>query len=379
MFFYIITFMLSLWGIYKANIYYARSRVLFFFFSFIAIVPPILLAGFRAEGVGSDTSFYILPIFEDAISCNGNWDEFLSSTWKMEIFYLYLNYVVSIFTHNSIVFLTIVHSFIIIPFYIVSIKWRKHLSPVFFFFIFYCIYYQESMSTVRQSIAMGFAMLGFSALILEKKRLHFIIFSVLSIGFHNTAVLALIFPLLYKVAREYPIKRFGVYYFIIGSICICGFMYFDRIIMWLASNGFLNEKYMIYTSESDTFSGGLVMSNFIIKIVMAAYFLFLCIKTNNYWLTTFFLMIALLDLIFSACGIIISHLIRLSLYPRIMNCISLPITLDRRNSYIRYSKNQFYIKVLFCILLIFYWYYLYIYSDYAATSVYELSFNLLFF
>ena len=162
--------------------------------SLLAVLPPILIAGLRDSTVGTDTELYVVPIF-NGIATNGQTlKEFLDSYPGMEWGYLFLTFVVSRLTDQPVFLLLCIHSLIILPLYMTAMKWREYLSPVFFMFIFYMIFFQESLSIARQSIALSLSLLAFTSYI-EKKYLYYFVYTIIALLFHQTAVIALSLPL----------------------------------------------------------------------------------------------------------------------------------------------------------------------------------------
>lgn len=369
---YLFTFTLSLYFVSLAQRCKSRKGILLL--STIALLFPVILAGIRAESVGSDTSFYIIRNFEDAVSAKGNLLLYYAMYPNFEILYILENYLVSLLTSNNAVFLTINHLLVMIPLYCAALKWKHKLSPVFFMFIFYCTYYNESLSTIRQSIAMSFGLLAFSYYYCKNKGM-WLIYSLIAIGFHNTAIIVLSFPLVYAILKRYPLKRCIKSYVFIGMFFMIIMMNVESFIIFLIDRGLIDSRYIGYTSEGGIFEGDLGLTNFVLKIIILVYLFVIWKRRKIEADMDFFVIMAFLDFSFSLLGIFVSHLIRLSLYPRLMSCISIPVTMNRLKV-MRISKYGFLVlsnKGLICLFMITYWYYVYIYGDFAATSEYLIN------
>ena len=252
---YIIIFALSLLGVKVADIWY-DDRPRFWVGSILAVLPPILIAGLRDSTVGSDTDLYIIPIFNNISSNGQNLAEFLDSYPDMEFGYLLLNYVVAQVTDLQFVLQACIHILIIIPLYVTAMKWRDYLSPVLFMFIFYMIFFQESLSIVRQSIALSFSMLGLT-LFLEPKFLasrwwqaaipslqiateektamylsKYVCSGaclIIAFLFHQTAVIALSFPIIFFVFDRFSLKQTYVLYIVVALLMVVFFLNFDSL------------------------------------------------------------------------------------------------------------------------------------------------------
>ena len=143
---YIVVFIISLWGVREADVRY-EERSYRILFSLIAVLPPILLAGFRDSTVGTDMVIYILPLFEEQAIAQQELGTFIDTN-DLEILYLILNYIVAKITDSPFVLLLLIHTLIIIPLYITAMKWRELLSPVLFMFVFYMIFFALFISMI---------------------------------------------------------------------------------------------------------------------------------------------------------------------------------------------------------------------------------------
>ena len=398
---YIIIFALSLLGVKVADIWY-DDRPRFWVGSILAVLPPILIAGLRDSTVGSDTDLYIIPIFNNISSNGQNLAEFLDSYPDMEFGYLLLNYVVAQVTDLQFVLQACIHILIIIPLYVTAMKWRDYLSPVLFMFIFYMIFFQESLSIVRQSIALSFSMLGLT-LFLEPKFLasrwwqaaipslqiateektamylsKYICSGaclIIAFLFHQTAVIALSFPIIFFVFDRFSLKQTYVLYIVVALLMVVFFLNFDSLFIWLIENGYIDLKFLKYTSADDTFTPVLGAANFVVKIVTVVYLVYIIIIYEADTFLKFFLVVAVLDMLFSLCALIVQPLDRISLYFRLVSCISLPYLIynypmlftDDDTPYTRPVEG------IVCVLLFVYWFYVYMLGNYDDTADYQIN------
>ena len=370
---YAITFALSLLGVKIADLWYDDQRR-FLAGSIIAVLPPILIAGLRDSTVGTDMELYIVPIFNGIVSNGQNLMEFIDSYPEIEIGYLFVNYVIAQLTDQPFFLLLSIHILIIIPLYITAMKWREYFSPALFMFIFYMIFFQESLSIVRQSIALSFSMLAFT-FFWEKRYIQYFLFMVAAFFFHQTAVIALSFPLAYLMVDRFSIREYYFYYIGAALGIALFFLNFDNILIWMIDNDFVDMKFLRYTSVDNAFTPVLGAANFVVKIATIAYFIFIMVFYKSDTILKFFLIVAVLDMLFSLCALIVQPLDRISLYYRLITCISIP--------YIIYSYPIIYsddetpytrpIEGLFCVLLFAYWFYVYMLGNYDDTADYQIS------
>lgn len=373
---YIITFALSLLGVKMADLWFEDQRR-FIAGSLLAVLPPILIAGLRDSTVGSDTDLYVIPIFNGIASNGQNLMEFIDSYPGMEWGYLLLTFVIAQLTDQSVFLLLSIHVLIILPLYITAMKWREYLSPVLFMFIYYMIFFQESLSIARQSIALSFSMLAFT-FFLEKKYIKYVVLTLCAFLFHQTALVALSFPVFYYIVDRFSIRQ-NYLSFLAGALMIVlFFLNFDSIMIWMIDNGYLDLKFLKYTTADNEFIPVLGTANFLVKIVIIAYIVYIMVSYESYTFLKFFLVLAIFDMLFSLCALILQPLDRISLYYRLMTCISIP--------YIIYNYPVIYsdedtpytrpIEGMFCVLLFAYWFYVYMLGNYDDTADYQISSSL---
>lgn len=360
-------------GVKIAALWYDDQRR-FLAGSILAVLPPILIAGLRDSTVGTDMELYIVPIFNGIASNGQNLMEFIDSYPDIEIGYLFINYVIAQLTDQPFFLLLSIHILIIIPLYITAMKWREYLSPALFMFIFYMIFFQESLSIVRQSIALSFSMLAFT-FFWEKRYIQYFLFMVIAFLFHQTAVIALSFPLAYLMVDRFSIREYFFYYIGAALGISLFFLNFDTILIWLIESDFIDMKFLRYTSADNAFTPVLGVTNFVVKIVTIAYFILIMFFYKSDTILKFFIIVAVLDMLFSLCALIVQPLDRISLYYRLITCISIPYIIY--NYPIIYSDDETPytrpIEGLFCVLLFAYWFYVYMLGNYDDTADYQIS------
>ena len=370
---YLITFVLSLLGVMIADLWYDDQRR-FLVGSTLAIIPPILIAGLRDSTVGFDVELYVLLVFNDIVSNGHNLMDFIDLYSGLEIGYLFLNYIVAQVTDMPFVLLLCIHILIIVPLYATAMKWRMHFPPVLFMFIFYMIFYQETLSIVRQSIALSLSVFAIT-LLWEKKYVYYAVCTIIAFLFHQTAVIVLSFPMIYYIVDRFSIRQNSILLIAVGLVVALFFLNIDNILIWMIESGYIDMKFLKYTSADDTFTPVLGAANFVVKIVTIAYFIYIMALYKSDTILKFFLITAVLDMLFSLCALIVQPLDRISLYYRLMTCISIP--------YIIYNYPIIYddddapytrpIIGIFGLLLFAYWFYVYMLGNYDDTADYQIS------
>lgn len=386
---YIFIFALSLLGVKIADMWYDDQRRLWAG-SLLAVLPPIIIAGLRDSTVGSDMELYIVPIFNGIASNGQNLAEFIDSYPDIEFGYLLLNYVVAQVTDLSFVLLICIHILIIIPLYVTAMKWRDNLSPVLFMFIFYMIFFQESLSIVRQSIALSFSMLALTLFLKPqiiqidtgenidtgvRRYVYSGVYLVIAFLFHQTTVIALSFPIVFFIVDRFSMRQAYAFYIGVALAIVAFFLNLDALLIWLIDSGYIDLKFIKYTSADDTFTPVLGAANFVVKVLTIAYLVYIMIIYKADSLIKFFLVVAVLDMLFSLCALIMQPLDRISLYFRLVSCISLPYLIFNYPVFFTDEDSPYTrpVEGIVCVILFVYWFYVYMLGNYDDTADYQIS------
>lgn len=192
---YLISFALSV-----LLIAYAEKRRLrvFLLVSAVALLIPCLVAGLRAQNIGTDVMVYVKPLTNAALSAR-NFAEYQDGYWfaqwrnlyvqDYEIGFSALVYVVAKLTHSLGAVLFMIEALMVVPVYVALARDRKNIPVWLGMLVFYLMFYNTTLNMMRQWIAMAFLLLAFRML-LEKKWWLMGLFCVVGTLFHNTAVLA---------------------------------------------------------------------------------------------------------------------------------------------------------------------------------------------
>lgn len=176
------------------------------FFVILALVLPCLLAGFRANHIGTDTEVYLMPTINAATSSH-SFSEYLGTSWyriwrflSVKDFERGFTIVVYIITKLLGSFWTkfILEMLIIAPIYLSIKKYAKY--PAWLgMMVFYLTTYNSTLNMIRQSVAVSFTLLGI-LYFLEKSKKGFITCFLVAISFHVSGiVLALIATIFYFI------------------------------------------------------------------------------------------------------------------------------------------------------------------------------------
>ena len=169
---YIITFISSC--VFLGLSEKSRSRYIKKLLVFIAILLPCILAGMRADTIGTDVKVYVEPLY-NAAKQSTSFSSYMNQRW----------YVIWIYF---------------------GLKRMDKKYPIWLgMLVFYLMFYNTSLNMMRQWIAMAILFWGLSYLLTNKKKKYFIVVIVACL-FHTSALMGFAIYFLYVYSqrkREY--------------------------------------------------------------------------------------------------------------------------------------------------------------------------------
>lgn len=240
---YLITFAISTMLFYLASKIESNKGSIAL--SLIAMIPPILIAGMRDLDIGIDIFTYGYDVWNAACSSR-SWSSFYSwyGDTSIEIGYLVVNFIVSRFSTDIHVFFA-VHEFLLLFFILITAKKLKNRYLLWFLPLFFYLYfYNESLSILRQSLAV---MMGLyvSTFIFEKKIVPFYIGCIICYLFHHSAAFMLLLYPIAVLVRRFRNKRITLLILIVlGTLVMLSF--YQLIMNTLISAGIADAKYEMY-------------------------------------------------------------------------------------------------------------------------------------
>ena len=194
---YFVIFLFSILFSFYADKTY-KNKVLFLFFSMLAITPLILMAGYRDENIGVDTLAYPQQTL-DFIESIDNISQLNLLGLIVEPLYVLLGKISFLIGGNNLmVLLLFQHIIIVSNFYIAFVKFRNNV-PIWIGMTMFCfLFYNMSLNLQRQMIAISFIFLATIYLLNGKKNKSIILY-IIAFLFHKTSIIALlIYVSLYK-------------------------------------------------------------------------------------------------------------------------------------------------------------------------------------
>ena len=170
-----------------------------------ALSFPIILAGMRKIGIGTDTVGYAKSVFQLAMNSR-NLTEFFSTTImfnfttvtvsKWELGYVLFVYFITKLFHSYQIMLAVTHAIIIVLIYKGLHVYKNKISVWLGMLIFYFLFYASSLNLMRQWMAISIVFFAFQYLLKNMKKTY-IVLVLLATSFHYSAILGLAIMFLY--------------------------------------------------------------------------------------------------------------------------------------------------------------------------------------
>ena len=205
---YIVFFLISCFLIWLSE--KSPSRNIGKFLAFIAILLPCILAGMRADTIGTDVRVYVEPMY-NAAKQSTSFSSYMGQRWytiwrymyvnKFEIGFTTLVYLIEKLGGSLGTVLFFIHALIVAPIYL-GLKRMKKPYPVYLgMLVFYLLFYNTSLNMMRQWIAMSVLFYGLSYLIINEKK-KYLITIVVACLFHTSALMGVAIYFLYMYSQK---------------------------------------------------------------------------------------------------------------------------------------------------------------------------------
>ncbi len=194
----------------------------------LGVLIPAILAGLRDVSIGTDTKYYVTDIFELTVSSHKDALGIYSAfDGTYDFGYVALAQIGRIIPDiHAFLFATSAATLGVAALALILFDSRHVAFP---FLIFLLTYFNASLNTARQSIALSFALLAAAALVRRKP-----VFAILAIAlafvFHRTAAVVLIFLPLYWISESWkgsddhrqplPLQRVLLMLVVLGSLVL---------------------------------------------------------------------------------------------------------------------------------------------------------------
>lgn len=179
-----------------------RSKRKIFFWSMLACIIVIMFYAFADYTVINDRAGYATLLWRRAVAFRGHDFSWIEGSGDMEKGYLFLNFLISKFT-NSISIFFLVYGFLQVYCIYISINLLKDLISVpLSWWIYLHLMFIPVMAQIRQGLAVSFAVLVFSLLLVKKlKTASILFFLVLLVNFHDTFAVTIFYFLFFIITK----------------------------------------------------------------------------------------------------------------------------------------------------------------------------------
>ncbi len=344
---------------------------------FIGITIPALLAALRDPIVGTDVSFYVVPYFNRAVHASS----FTSYTKRTsgDVIYNLVNYIISRFTDNIFWLFLAIELIILIFVFMGFWNLREYISPSYSMLVYYFLFYNMTLSTVRQNCSMAIIFYALSMIIankfIKKSIISASVLILIAVGFHTTAIVG--YPLMlffYFVTFFKPEKIYIIVIIIIASVFLRITMSsFLRLLQNLLS--IINDKYTgnNYYLFSDVGAGGYTVQILLGAIVTIIAFMLIKRKKKDVFWNKINTTLFYLDIIYLCFMVLMSNF---AFVPRMMYYIQVLwiVTIAQfGNIFVQNSTNKAIARIGSTVLVFAFWMFFYIYAGVHGTFPYIMA------
>ena len=350
--------------------------------SFFALLIPCLIAGFRAQHIGTDVLVYVKPLTESAI-CADNLRDYFNSYWFRDWRNLYVQYyelgfsmlvyVVAKLTKSLGCVLFAISTVILVPLYTALSRNRKKIPVWLGMLTFYLLYFGASLNIMRQWAAMSFLLLALQ-LLQEKKYGWTVALSLFACLFHNSAIIVFLIYAVYALLRFSERGKLAVGRVTVsGPVVTLSIVFALSVLLLLCLN--IVVELMVATGMT-RFAGylsgdplSLLPMQILIRLPLLVLFLvFWKAYSSRSHMAPFYLTMLLLDILLSQLMSVAAHAIRIGMYFSAYTVLWIPAMYGCFKK--RHQKLLFSGAVIAYLLV----YFLYNYVSQGRNQIYPYAF-----
>lgn len=227
---------------------YVNKKKSYVFWTLISVVLICGLAGVRDIGVGTDTAGYLQQDFDRINRMNFTYVAMLSMHRGTDILFWSYNYILVKLLKDINWVMFFLELPIVLIFQYIAFKNKKEKGTAIWFtmLIFYFFVYVETYNTMRQSIAVAITLLAMRR-VYKKKWVSYVILMVLAVGFHSTAIIALIIPIADIILKSKKYRTISILTLTAASIILVS--QYQVILLFFVNRGILASHYLSYGSD----------------------------------------------------------------------------------------------------------------------------------
>lgn len=213
----------------------------------LSILPPCILAALRSNTVGFDFGTYIYNNFQYAIECKSGFLSFWHTMpMQVEILFAALIY---LFAKAQALpaLMFVIELLCLLPLYVAIIKQKNKMSLAFSLCIYYFLFYNFTLSGMRQGIAMSFLLLAYVCFE-NKETKKTIITLIIAALFHLSTLLILAFFILaYRIGKS---KHYALSSILLFCVLLSALVLISKLSPFIARlAGSISGRYAFYIQE----------------------------------------------------------------------------------------------------------------------------------
>lgn len=367
---YLVCFAVSLFFCYCSK--KATNRSMLIFFAILCIAPTVLLAGFRDYSVGTDVRNYLAQssYWAGAVSSGSilNYLRYYLSTGKSEILFALFIGTIAKLTGNYRLFLFLCHMIIVVCVFVGAYKQRKNADPVFVLAVFYLLFFNSSLNTIRQYIAMAICFAFFSY-IEQKKYLQYIIVVSIASLIHISSVVSLIALLVFWILygnNRIAAASFGRKFLVCMGLILL-LVFFDPLIRFLIEHGIIGQKYYFYLDQQEGSLSLLYLYLLVLELVAALFYLKRIREQYHY--SDFLILCTFANLILILLSSFIAYGRRIGEFFSLINILTMAqIPRAEKN-----NKTRLLLNSAIIVICIAYWLIIYVKRNASQTIPYHFA------
>lgn len=340
------------------------------YIAFLALLIPCLIAGLRANTVGTDVQVYAEPLFEAAREAR-SFASFYKSRIYQPVIWIYTTasnfepgYVLMVYLCAKVfrsmpVLLFLTQALTVVPIY-KGLKAFENKQPVWFgMAVYYFVSYNQSLNMMRQWITMAFLLYGFQFL-RDGKYKRYVAIMLVALLFHYSAVFGVVVLFVYHsvVTEDKTSAKWRT--MVLATIGVAMLAGINMIAVILSRLGI---KYAGYITGSFVLMPRQLLYR--LPILMLFVFQWKKLKTDNQ-LAYFYLVMIIYDLLTSQLTSITENTGRISLFFSEYYMLAYPAACEaskRRN-------NKMIMKCAVLCYILIYWMYIYAIGGSSETVPY---------
>lgn len=328
----------------------------------LSALPIIILSSLRSEFVGNDTVEYV-RVFK---LINSGFDVSMFEG-RYEIGFLSLVKMSTIISNNYSMLLTI-STFIVFFGVLFFIKQYSYMPGFSLALFFYLRYYDDSLNTLRLSLAISLTMIAMHFLI-NKKVFRFYIMIIIAFFFHKTALAFMFIPLFNKIKLNF--KSISI----LTTITVMTTLFFEKIFNLLIVI-FPTYSYYIGTDYLNTSNNLATILMIFINLIMIFFIYYIDQSEKNNISNDNIENLLYKSLVLGTLFLVIS--LKFSLLARIADYYLVYIIILLPNTIKKIKNKTILVFVLLIILFFFICYYVFIVMFKPEwNQVYPYSFSVL--